>query len=126
MHIILAVALGGAIGSVLRHLLNNFIAGVIHSSFPYGIMAVNILGGFAMGCLIAGFADAGQSSQTMRTFLMVGIMGGFTTFSAFSADAVLLWQRGEPVQAMAYAGGSVILSVMALLAGMMLVRGVST
>jgi CrcB protein len=126
MQTILAVAFGGAIGSVLRHLLNNLIAGLMHSPFPYGIMVINVLGGFVMGCLIAAFADAGQASQTLRTFLMVGILGGFTTFSTFSADTVLLWQRGEAVQAVTYAGGSVVLSVAALLAGMMLVRGFGT
>lgn len=123
MQSILAVALGGALGSVLRHLLNNGIMVLTKSPFPFGIMVINILGGLAMGVLIALFAEQTQAPQNLRSFLMVGVLGGFTTFSTFSADTVLLWQRGEVVQAVAYAGGSVILSVAALLLGMMLVRG---
>ncbi|MDB5491518.1 MAG: crcB-like family protein [Micavibrio sp.] len=123
MQSILAVALGGALGSVLRFLLNNGITALTKTSFPVGIMVINVLGSLAMGVLIALFAEQGQASQNMRTFLMVGVLGGFTTFSTFSADSVLLWQRGEAVQAVAYAGGSVILSVAALLAGIMLVKG---
>lgn len=125
MQSILAVALGGALGSVLRYLLNNGITALAKTSFPVGIMVINILGSLVMGVLIALFAEQIQASQNMRSFLMVGILGGFTTFSTFSADSVLLWQRGEAVQAVAYAGGSVILSIAALLLGMMLVKGLS-
>ena len=125
MQSILAVALGGAFGSVLRYLLNNGITALAKTSFPVGIMVINILGSLVMGVLIALFAEQVQASQTLRSFLMVGILGGFTTFSTFSADSVLLWQRGEMIQAVAYAGGSVILSIAALLLGMMLVKGLS-
>ena len=125
MQSILAVALGGAFGSVLRYLLNNGITALAKTSFPVGIMVINILGSLVMGVLIALFAEQVQASQTMRSFLIVGILGGFTTFSTFSADSVLLWQRGEMIQAVAYAGGSVILSIAALLLGMMLVKGLS-
>lgn len=125
MNTILAVALGGAFGSVLRYLMNNGITALVKTPFPAGIMVVNILGGLIMGILIALFAEQTQASQWMRSFLMVGILGGFTTFSTFSADTVLLWQRGEMIQSVAYAGGSVVLSIAALLAGMMLVKGLS-
>lgn len=121
---ILAVALGGALGSVLRYLMNNGVTAMFKTSFPFGIMAVNILGGLVMGILIAWFAEQANASQTMRSFLMVGVLGGFTTFSTFSADTVLLWQRGEVMQAAMYAAGSVILSIVALLAGMAIVRGI--
>lgn len=122
MQSILAVALGGAIGSVIRYLMNNGVMKLAGTTFPLGIMSINILGGFVMGCLIAFFAEQAQASQTMRSFLMVGVLGGFTTFSTFSADTVLLWQRGEVMQAVFYAAGSVIISIIALLAGMMIVR----
>jgi CrcB protein len=122
MQTILAVAAGGALGSVLRYLMNNAVTDLVKSQFPFGIMSVNIIGGFAMGVLIALFADSWQAPQSVRSFLMVGVLGGFTTFSTFSADTVLLWQRGEVVQAVAYMAGSVLLSIAALLAGMMIVR----
>ena len=123
MQSILAVAFGGAIGSVLRYAMNNALNALIKSPFPYGIMAVNILGGLVMGILIAFFAGQSQAPQWLRSFLMVGILGGFTTFSTFSADTVLLWQRGEAVQAVLYMAGSVMLSIAALLAGLFLMRG---
>ena len=125
MQSILAVALGGALGSVLRYLMNNGFTAMFKTSFPVGIMTVNILGGLVMGILIAWFAEQAGASPTLRSFLMVGILGGFTTFSTFSADSVLLWQRGEVMQAAIYAAGSVILSILALLAGMAMVRGFS-
>lgn len=125
MQTILAVALGGALGSIVRLLTNNAILSLTKTSFPLGIMFVNILGSFAMGILIAGFAESWQASQTVRSFLMVGVLGGFTTFSTFSSDTIMLWQRGDVVQAFIYAGVSVIFSIAALVAGMMLVRGLS-
>jgi fluoride exporter len=108
------VALGGAIGSVLR-----FWA-VAAAPAPLGTLAVNILGSFAMGVLfVALTARAGLSP-----LLMTGILGGFTTFSAFSLDALKLWQAGQTLPALAYVATSVILSLIAVAIGAALAKGV--
>jgi CrcB protein len=108
------VALGGAIGSVLR-----FWA-VAAIGAPLGTLAVNVAGSFVMGVLfIALTARAGLSP-----LLMTGILGGFTTFSAFSLDALKLWQAGQTVPALAYVGASVILSLGAVALGAVLAKGV--
>ena len=90
MQMILAIAAGGAVGAVLRHYLNSFAATLLGTGFPYGIFAANILGSFLMGVLIVYFALAGEGTQTMKaSFLTVGLLGAFTTFSTFSLDAAL-------------------------------------
>ena len=119
--LILAVALGGAIGSVARYLL----AGLIPSSgggFNWGILWVNVIGAFVMGVIVEGSALKWNLTPELRAFLTVGILGGFTTFSTFSLDSVLLLQRGAYAAAAGYIGGSVILSIAALFAGLYLVR----
>jgi CrcB protein len=120
----LLVFLGAGIGGVLRHGVNTGCARFCGTFFPWGTLTVNVVGSLLMG-VIAGWlsyrAEAGWS-QPLRLFLMTGILGGFTTFSAFSLDAVLLWERGEPALAGGYVLGSVILSVAALAAGLAVVR----
>jgi CrcB protein len=121
------VFLGAGIGGVLRHGVNLVSLKWLGASFPYGTMAINIIGSGAMG-LVAGFLafKAGEGwTQNARLFLATGILGGFTTFSAFSLDAVLLWERGEAMLAAFYVIGSVVLSLAALVAGLALVRGLS-
>jgi fluoride exporter len=121
--ILLAVAVGGAIGSVARYLL----AGIIQpagSSFNWGILAVNVIGAFVMGLIVEASALKYNLAPEMRAFLTVGILGGFTTFSTFSLDSVLLIQRGAYAAAAGYIGGSVILSILALFAGLYLVRAI--
>lgn len=121
------VFLGAGIGGVLRHGVNVVSLKWLGVSFPYGTMAINILGSGVMG-LVAGFLafKAGEGwTQNARLFLATGILGGFTTFSAFSLDAVLLWERGEAMLAAFYVLGSVVLSLAALVAGLALVRGLS-
>ena len=121
------VFLGAGIGGVLRHGVNVVSLKWLGASFPYGTMAINILGSGVMG-LVAGWLafKAGEGwSQHARLFLTTGVLGGFTTFSAFSLDAVLLWERGEAMLAAAYVIGSVVLSLAALVAGLALVRGLS-
>jgi CrcB protein len=115
------VALGGAIGASARYLTNVAILRGIGSGFPWATVVVNILGSFLMGVLVVWLAE--RDAMRLAPFLLTGILGGFTTFSAFSLDAVALWERGEPMLAAAYVGGSVVLSVAALLAGMALARG---
>ncbi|HEX4296057.1 MAG TPA: fluoride efflux transporter CrcB [Rhizomicrobium sp.] len=120
--ILLAVALGGALGSLLRY----FVAGAIQSAawpgFPWGIFVVNVSGGFIMGLIVELGALKLQISPELRAFLTVGILGGYTTFSTFSLDSVLLIQRGAYVSAAGYILGSTALSILALFAGLWVVR----
>jgi CrcB protein len=91
----LIVFLGGGIGSVLRHLVNVLSARGLGTAFPYGTLTVNVTGSIVMGLLAGYFAFKGDAAQGWRLFLMTGILGGYTTFSAFSLDAALLYERGE-------------------------------
>ena len=120
--ILLAVALGGALGSLLRY----FVAGAIQSpasaGFPWAIFIVNVTGGFAMGVIVELSALKLQISPELRTFLTVGILGGYTTFSTFSLESAVLLQRGAYGLAAAYISGSALLSIAALFAGLWLVR----
>jgi fluoride exporter len=118
---LLQVALGGAIGASVRYLTNVGAARLLGADFPWGTTIVNILGSFAMGLLVVALAQ--RDAMRLVPFLMTGILGGFTTFSAFSLDAVKLWQGGEPTVAAAYVAASVVLSVAALILGMALARG---
>jgi fluoride exporter len=116
------VFLGGGVGASLRHAVNVICARGFGTAFPWGTFIVNISGSTIMG-LIAGYlAFKGEASQPWRLFLMTGILGGYTTFSAFSLDAALLYQRGEIGSALFYVLGSVVLSIVGLFAGLALVR----
>lgn len=116
------VAFGGAIGSVARYLVYVGAMRAFGTGFPVATMTVNILGSFAMGLLVVALAHLG--GQRLAPFLMTGILGGFTTFSAFSLDAVTLWERGQAVAAAGYVAGSVGLSLVALFVGMAAARGI--
>ena len=118
---VLLVALGGALGSVARYLVNVASSRVFGMGFPWGTLTVNVVGGFAMGLLAALLALKG-GSQEARVFLMTGVLGGFTTFSAFSLDAVALWERGAAGLAVGYVAASVALSIGALFGGLALGR----
>ena len=118
----LLVFVGGGLGASLRHTINIACAKCIGTSFPYGTFIINITGSIAMG-LIAGYlAFKGEASQPWRLFVMTGILGGYTTFSAFSLDAALLYERGELGLALFYVLGSVLLSIAGLFAGLALIR----
>ena len=118
----LLVFFGGGLGATLRHLVNLTCARSIGTGFPWGTFIINITGSTVMG-LIAGYlAFKGGASEHWRLFLMTGILGGYTTFSAFSLDAALLYERGEMGLAAAYVLGSVVLSIAGLFAGLALVR----
>ena len=119
------VALGGALGAGGRHLVGLMSLRLFGSGFPMGTFIVNIVGSFLMGALVAYLAKKGGDSTQWRLFLATGVLGGFTTFSAFSLDAVLLWERGQASSAIFYVLGSVVLSILALMAGLMLVRAAS-
>ena len=120
----LFVFLGAGVGGAMRHGVNMLTFRLFGPSFPFGTLAVNVLGSFAIGVLAGWFALRGDVSQGMRLFLTTGILGGFTTFSAFSLDAALFYQRGEFGAFAAYVGGSVVLSLAALFAGIALFRPV--
>ncbi|MCW3796212.1 fluoride efflux transporter CrcB [Sphingomonas sp. BN140010] len=110
----LVVFLGGGIGAVLRHGVNRLAVAWFGLGFPVGTLAVNVAGSFLMA-LAAGLLPGG--SQGWRLFLATGVLGGFTTFSAFSLDALTLWQRGQAGTAALYVGGSVLLSLAAIALG---------
>ena len=118
----LVVFLGAGIGGALRHGVNLASAKLFGLGFPYGTMIVNIVGSLAMGVLAGYFAFRTGVPQHMRLFLTTGILGGFTTFSAFSLDAVLLMERHAYWSAALYVAGSVILSLVALFVGLSLFR----
>jgi CrcB protein len=118
----LLVFIGGGLGSTLRHIINMVTPRVIGTGFPYHTFIINITGSIVMG-LIAGYlAFKSEASQPWRLFLMTGILGGYTTFSAFSLDAAMLYERGEIGLALFYVLGSVVFSIAGLFAGLALVR----
>jgi CrcB protein len=121
MGMILAVGVGGGLGALARYYVAGFVqpTGV---AFDWGIMVVNITGGFVMGLIVEASALRLNLSPELRTFLTVGILGGYTTFSTFSLDSALLLQRGQYGQAAAYVIGSVVLSIAALFTGLWIVR----
>ena len=122
MNAILAIAAGGALGAVMRYGVNIGAVKLFGHGFPYGTLIVNVLGSFIMGLCIAVFAHYWQPSETMRMFLITGILGAFTTFSTFSLDFANLWERQAYLHSALYMGGSVILSIAGLFAAMALVR----
>ena len=122
MYNLVLVAIGGAVGSSLRHLVNVAAMRLVGPSFPWGTMAINIAGSFAMGVFIALLGRRFNASNELRLLVATGILGGFTTFSAFSLDFAVLWERGAAGQAFAYAAGSVVISLLALFAGLWFVR----
>ena len=119
---LLQVALGGALGASARYLTGVAAMRLIGPGFPWATLFVNVMGSFLMGVLVIWFAH--RDLTRLAPLLMTGLLGGFTTFSAFSLDAVSLWQRGEAAAAALYVGVSVALSLAALLAGMGVARGV--
>lgn len=119
-----AVAAGGAIGSVARYVLNGLIQSAAWGGFPFGIFIVNISGGLIMGILTELMALKWNVSLELRAFLTTGVLGGYTTFSTFSLDSALLIQRHAYGQAAAYIAGSALLSIVALFAGLWIVRGI--
>lgn len=123
---ILYAALGGAIGASLRYMVTNFANSVWGNGFPYGTMAVNVIGSFLMGILFVIFAEKlNLSSEAWRVFLMTGILGGFTTLSAFSLDAWQLLERQAYLSAFSYIIFSLVLSIGALILAIYFTRSVS-
>jgi fluoride exporter len=119
---ILAVAVGGAIGSVARYLVAIGSGKIFGINFPWGILIINITGSFLIGVFVGLFATKWDLPQSVRIFLTVGICGGYTTFSTFSLDSYYLMERGQLLMALAYIVGSVVLSICALVGGLYLTR----
>ena len=124
--ILASIALGGAFGSVFRYLMMSGVGHIMHAGFPYGTLVVNVLGSFVLGSLIEVLAISWSPGQEMRGFLVVGVLGSFTTFSTFSLDAVYLIERGELTTAGGYIALSVILSIIGVFAGMIFFRQILT
>ncbi len=122
LSLILAVAAGGAIGSVTRLAVGFGVTRLMGPAFPWGTLLVNIAGSFIIGVLAELFALRWNLTQAWQAFLTVGFCGGFTTFSTFSLDAYALFQRGETALAAAYVVASAVLSIAALVGGLQLVR----
>lgn len=119
----LIVFLGGGLGTMLRHGMNLLGARLLpDGSFPIATLTVNITGSIAMGILAAIFAFKGGGPQQWRLFLTTGILGGYTTFSAFSLDVAVLYERGDLLSTIAYVLASVVLSVAGLFLGLLLMR----
>lgn len=122
MRALLIVAGGGALGAVARYLVFVAAGHLLGAGFPFGTLVVNIAGSFAMGALAEIMALVWSASNETRLFLAVGFLGAFTTFSAFSLDVVVLYERGRLLLCALYIGVSVIGSIGALFAGMWLFR----
>ena len=120
---LISVAVGGAVGASLRYLTGIGVVRLLgHSPFPVAIILVNVLGSFLMGVFVVAAAHRGLTH--LSPLVMTGLLGGFTTFSAFSLEAVTLYERGEVGQAVLYVGVSVVLSIGGLMVGLWVARSV--
>lgn len=122
----LFVAIGGAIGSVMRYLMMVFVGHYTGNEFPYGTVIVNITGSLVMGLLIGWMARATPAhADNIRLFVAVGVLGGYTTFSTFSLDAITLMEEGKYTAMSVYIVASVACSLVGLLAGLQIVRAIA-
>ena len=122
MNSYLIVFFGSGLGGMMRYAANVWVPRLLGTAFPYHTLTVNVVGSFAMGVLIGYFALKSDPTQDWRLFLTTGVMGGFTTFSAFSLDSVVLFERGEIMLASIYVLASVGISLAALFLGMSMMR----
>jgi fluoride exporter len=116
---------GCGIGGALRHFVNVWVPRFAGTTFPFHTLTVNVLGSFVMGVLAAYFAFRAETSQAWKLFLTTGILGGFTTFSSFSLDTSLLFERGTAGMAITYVIVSVLASIGGLFLGLQIVRGLA-
>ncbi|MCZ4272877.1 fluoride efflux transporter CrcB [Maritalea porphyrae] len=122
----LLVGLGGALGAMGRHSVGQLVMRFGLIGFPYATMIVNVIGSFIIGVVIGYLAKTTPEwGQSVRLFLATGFCGGFTTFSAFSLDAIVLYERGQVMAAAGYVGLSVVLSIAALFGALALMRGLA-
>ena len=124
MKTVMAIALGGALGAVARHFISHWSVVALGNGFPWGTLTVNVVGCFALGVVVEVMALVWSPAAEWRAFLTVGVLGAFTTFSAFSLDISILHERGEMLQAILYVTVSVAGSIAAIFAGMSLTRAV--
>ena len=122
--VVAAVAAGGAVGSAARYIVTVLVQRTFGTGFPWWTMSVNVIGSFIMGVIVTSIALRWSVGQVGQAFLMIGILGGFTTFSAFSLDVATLVERNATAAAGGYVLTSVVLSIGALFAGMALTRAV--
>jgi len=119
----LVVFLGAGIGGMMRHGMNIGVGKLMGTAFPWHTFVINIIGSTLMGLVVGWFAERGLGADGhLRLFLATGVLGGFTTFSAFSLDAVLLWERHEHMLAALYVGGSVAVALAGLVLGLWIMR----
>jgi CrcB protein len=119
----LVVFVGGGVGAAARHAVNRVALTIVGPNYPAGTLFVNVGGSIAMGMLAGWFAFRSETTTAAeRLFLTTGVLGGFTTFSAFALDATLMWERHDIGAALLYVGSSVLLSIAGLIGGMFLVR----
>lgn len=123
MNVILQIAIGGALGAVLRYGAVQGVVRMFSLGSPLGTVVVNVVGSFVMG-LVAVWALQRVGDAKAAPFVMTGLLGGFTTFSAFSLDAVNLWEQGRQTVAIAYVTGSVFGAIIALMAGVLIMRAI--
>ena len=124
MKTVMAIALGGALGAVARHFISHWSVVALGNGFPWGTLTVNVVGCFALGVVVEVMALVWSPAAEWRAFVTVGVLGAFTTFSAFALDISILHERGEMLQAILYVTVSVAGSIAAILAGMSLTRAV--
>jgi fluoride exporter len=124
MRLALLATFGGAMGAALRHLVTIGFTRWLGPGFPWATITINVVGSLLMGCVVALLALRFGQSAEVRAFLATGILGGFTTFSAFSLDAYVLMTRGDTAAAMLYVAASVLLSILGLYIGLTLTRQV--
>jgi len=118
----LMVFLGAGLGGMLRHSVNLVSPRVFGLDLPVGTLLINLTGSLLLGMAAGLFASRGHASHQVQLFLATGVLGGFTTFSAFSLEAALLWQRGQVVSCALYALASVVLAILAVFGGLAMVR----
>lgn len=121
----LYIGLAGALGSVCRYLLGSLVQRASDGSFPYGTLAVNVIGSFCIGLVMALFALRGQLDSTLRLTLTTGFLGGFTTYSAFAFETIQLIEQRQLASAAVYVAATVVLAGVACAMGLALVRWLS-
>jgi CrcB protein len=119
----LLVFLGGGVGAAARHAVNRTALTLVGPNYPAGTLVVNIVGSIVMGMMAGWFELHGETTTAAeRLFLTTGVLGGFTTFSAFALDAALMWERHDLVEVLVYVGASVLVAIVGLFAGLHLMR----
>ena len=121
------VFFGAGLGGMLRHALNINIGRLLGTGFPWSTTVINVSGSIAMGLLVGwlAFKAGAEWTQSARLFVATGVLGGYTTFSTFSLETILLLERNQPGAALAYAGGSVLFGVVGLWGGLSLARALT-